>query len=179
MRRLVLLCVTPHSLPQPKNNGTCDVNIVLTVELTDDEVSSIVLDPKEYAESKWVDLDELITGYYHPAIQYSARSLKAHQTMQALRAAVSSNSSDSDVAALARNLVEISAGVCACGQFFHACMRAEACFQCANAFTRLLDTSPELKFGHTRSDPACGKSEYVVKSAVHPGYAGQVTTFRN
>jgi len=63
----------------PKNNGTCDVNIVLTVELTDAEISTIVLDPKEYAESKWVDEDELIRGNYHPALQYSARSLQAHK----------------------------------------------------------------------------------------------------
>jgi hypothetical protein len=34
----------------------CDVNIVLTVELTDEEISSIVLDPKEYVESKWIGI---------------------------------------------------------------------------------------------------------------------------
>ena len=32
----------------------CDVNIVLTVELTDEEISNIVLDPKEYVTSKWI-----------------------------------------------------------------------------------------------------------------------------
>mmetsp|Transcript_60921 Transcript_60921/g.89321 ORF Transcript_60921/g.89321 Transcript_60921/m.89321 type:complete len:235 (-) Transcript_60921:82-786(-) len=94
---------------EPKNNGTCDVNIVLTVELNDDEISSIVLDEKEYAESKWIEIDELITGAYHPALQYSARSLQAHKTLVALRTAVTAGSSDADVAALARLLVEHSA----------------------------------------------------------------------
>jgi len=96
---------------EPRNHGTCDVNIVLTVELTDDEISRITLDAKEYAGSKWVELDEIIDGVeYHPALRYSARSLKAHRTMLALRAAVAAGSSDADVAAIARNLVEDSKG---------------------------------------------------------------------
>jgi len=121
---------------EPKNNGTCDVNIVLTVELTDEEISNIVLDPKEYVTSKWIELDELLGGGYHPALQYSARSLKVHRTMQALKRAVAEGKGDADLAALSRELVALSA------------------------------------------EPPCGTAAYVVKSDLHPGYAGAVSTSR-
>ena len=45
---------------EPANHGTCDVNIVLTVELTDAEIGNMSMDPKEYVDSKWVQLDEII-----------------------------------------------------------------------------------------------------------------------
>ncbi|EKX43055.1 hypothetical protein GUITHDRAFT_54381, partial [Guillardia theta CCMP2712] len=70
---------------QPKSNGTCDVNIVLTVELTQEEISNIVLDPNEYNDCTWVTAQALLAGDYHPALQYSARALLAANKLAEIR----------------------------------------------------------------------------------------------
>ena len=36
----------------PKENGTTDSQVVLSLQLREDEVGKVVLDPKEYTDSK-------------------------------------------------------------------------------------------------------------------------------
>jgi len=93
---------------EPKANGTCDVNIVLTVQLSEEEASQIVLDPKEYTDSKWVAPEEMLEGSYHPALQCSVRSLLSAAKLSALQNAVGSGAEDRVVAALAKDLVGIA-----------------------------------------------------------------------
>jgi len=84
------------------------VSIVLTVQLSDEEASQIVLDPKEYTDSKWVAPEEMLEGSYHPALQCSVRSLLSAAKLSALQNAVGSGAEDRVVAALAKDLVGIA-----------------------------------------------------------------------
>jgi hypothetical protein len=67
----------------PKENGTCDIQVVMSLALTDEEANRIVLDPKEYEGSKWELIDSIISNeaasLYHPALRFACRSLKARE----------------------------------------------------------------------------------------------------
>jgi len=39
---------------EPKTNGTCDISVVVTMELTEEEVKQIKADGKEYEAHDWV-----------------------------------------------------------------------------------------------------------------------------
>jgi hypothetical protein len=88
--------------------GTCDINVVLTVQLSDEEVKLVVLDKNEYSDSKWISTDELLSGDYHPALKVSARALLARSKLDELQSAVGTGAGDSEVAALARQLCALS-----------------------------------------------------------------------
>lgn len=92
----------------PQDHGTCDINVVLTAELTDVEVESIKFDPQEYGDMKWVTADEIFAGCYHPAVQYSCRSLLAHKKLVEMQACVASDGGDAEMAALAREYCLLS-----------------------------------------------------------------------
>jgi len=93
---------------EPKTNGTCDVNIVLTVQLADEEASTIVLDPKEYTDSKWVAPEEILEQAYHPALQCSVRSLLSAAKLSEMQQAVARGAAAEEVAALAKQLVTLT-----------------------------------------------------------------------
>eukprot|EP00281_Chroomonas_sp_CCMP1168_P035394 CAMPEP_0206242722 /NCGR_PEP_ID=MMETSP0047_2-20121206/17212_1 /ASSEMBLY_ACC=CAM_ASM_000192 /TAXON_ID=195065 /ORGANISM="Chroomonas mesostigmatica_cf, Strain CCMP1168" /LENGTH=225 /DNA_ID=CAMNT_0053667767 /DNA_START=101 /DNA_END=774 /DNA_ORIENTATION=+ len=85
---------------EPKDHGTCDINVVLTAELSDAEVAAIKFDPKEYGDMKWVTPEEILAGKYHPAVQYSCRCLLAHQKLKEMQAC--GGGDDAKLAGLAR-----------------------------------------------------------------------------
>ncbi|KAJ1486670.1 hypothetical protein T484DRAFT_1943073 [Baffinella frigidus] len=93
----------------PQNHGTCDINLVLTVELTAEEADGLKLDAQEYHESKWTSAREVEEGDYHPALRYSAKSLRTHMKLKDLRAATDAGGDDAAVAALAREYVALLA----------------------------------------------------------------------
>lgn len=91
--------------------GTCDINVVLTLQLSEEEASKVVLDAAEYSDSKWVHASELREGssIYHPALVHSARALAASSAARVLRNAVAAGGTDADIAALARELCALTA----------------------------------------------------------------------
>jgi hypothetical protein len=93
-----------HNLPA----GTCDINVVLTVELSDEEAKKVVLDANEYSDSKWISQEEMQIGDYHPALKVSARALSAQAKLAELHRAVSAGSGDAHVAHLARELCALT-----------------------------------------------------------------------
>ena len=55
---------------EPKNHGTADIDAVVTIELSDDEVARIHHDAKEYEDRAWVAAEEIVSsGRYHPALR--------------------------------------------------------------------------------------------------------------
>uniref|UniRef100_A0A6U0IU65 Nudix hydrolase domain-containing protein n=1 Tax=Minutocellus polymorphus TaxID=265543 RepID=A0A6U0IU65_9STRA len=94
--------VWAYRLQAPQDNGTADISTIHALYLTEEEEKNGVrsLDPDEYAESKWWNIDEVIsqTVRFHPCLISSLKSLKARQALHALEKATddgSGNDADS------------------------------------------------------------------------------------
>lgn len=81
----------------PTENGTADLSTIHTVHLTKEEEEMGVpsLDPKEYHESKWWDIEELLSqdDRFHPCLLSSIKTLKAKWALNALEIATEENMS--------------------------------------------------------------------------------------
>ena len=84
----------------PEAHGTTDSQVVLSLRLTEEEVTKVVLDPKEYTDAKWLPPAEILGGHFHPALKYAVASLLAAQKLAELRAAAPGD--DATLARLAR-----------------------------------------------------------------------------
>jgi len=91
----------------PEAHGTTDSQVVLSLRLTEEEVTKVVLDPKEYTDAKWLPPAEILGGHFHPALKYAVGALLAGQKLAELRAAAAA--APADDAALARLAREFSA----------------------------------------------------------------------
>ena len=97
----------------PRENGTADISTVHTLRLTAEEADAVQLDPDEYVESRWIALDEILAGDFHPALKQAAADLQAMRAFRRLQAAVATDGTDAEVAAAARALVNHhGAGTC-------------------------------------------------------------------
>jgi 8-oxo-dGTP pyrophosphatase MutT (NUDIX family) len=95
----------------PKENGTCDSQVVLSLQLTEAEVEKVVLDPKEYESSQWIEPKAVITGDFHPALRFAVQSLLGARKLNELQAAIATQAdNDVEIARLARELVELTSG---------------------------------------------------------------------
>ena len=93
----------------PKENGTTDSQVVLSLQLRDDEVAKVVLDPKEYSDSQWMTPDDILSGSFHPALQFAVHSLLTRRKLRALQDAVGNKPQDDTlIAALAKEFVAAS-----------------------------------------------------------------------
>lgn len=92
----------------PATNGTCDVQLVFSTQLTADEANRVSLDAQEYTTSDWLPIDAVATGDFHPALSHACRELIARGVEERLRAAATlppSADADAQLATLARELV--------------------------------------------------------------------------
>ena len=93
---------------EPKDNGTADISTIHAIFLTKEEEGRGVpaLDPDEYSESKWWNIDEVIgkTERFHPCLISSLQSLKAKVTLHALERATKDDGKDMED--IARKAVE-------------------------------------------------------------------------
>ena len=89
--------------------------MVLSLRLTEQEVEKVVLDPKEYETSQWVEPALILEGEYHPALKFAVQSLLGSTKLHELTAAVQMHpSNDVEVARLARELVALTTSDHAC-----------------------------------------------------------------
>jgi ADP-ribose pyrophosphatase YjhB (NUDIX family) len=89
----------------PASNGTCDVNVVMTATLTEDEVKRMKKCDLEYVEQRFWELEEVLEGAgkgFPMPIVNSTRRLLFCEAEDELFAAVRQGKSDAEVAALAR-----------------------------------------------------------------------------
>jgi hypothetical protein len=122
---------------QPQNHGTCDINIVLTAQLTDEEAARIKLDDKEYADMTWISAADLMHGNYHPSLKHSARNLVAHNKMAEMEARIKEGAGDADIAALARELYQLKQAVPEAGVSEYKCVSEERQYECAVTLERM------------------------------------------
>jgi len=96
----------------PKENGTTDSQVVLSLRLTESEVEKVVLDPKEYETSAWVEPAAILAGSYHPALQFAVKSLLARLKLEELAAVVAAHPANDvlscdAIAKAARELIDV------------------------------------------------------------------------
>ena len=75
---------------EPATNGTADISTVHALVLTEEEEAlEIALDPDEYHEAKWMDMDEVLAGVdrFHPCLRQAIKDLKVRRALDALMAA--------------------------------------------------------------------------------------------
>lgn len=92
----------------PAENGTADTSTIHVLSLLADEeklLSSARMDENEYADARWVDIDTIADGEYHPALKQAVADLMARRAFQHLGYGVISHAGDSVVASFARQLV--------------------------------------------------------------------------
>ena len=99
-------------------NGTTDSQVVLSLRLTDAEVDRVVLDPKEYETSQWMEPEAILAGNFHPALKFAVHSLLGVQKLSALRSAVESAADDAAIAGLAREFCALSASPPECANTY-------------------------------------------------------------
>lgn len=87
----------------PTENGTADLSTIHAVRLTKEEEERGVpsLDPKEYHESKWWEIEDLLSNgnsdRFHPCLLSSIRALKAKWALESLEMATEKhNASEND-----------------------------------------------------------------------------------
>eukprot|EP00613_Pedinella_sp_CCMP2098_P052155 CAMPEP_0171883920 /NCGR_PEP_ID=MMETSP0992-20121227/40449_1 /TAXON_ID=483369 /ORGANISM="non described non described, Strain CCMP2098" /LENGTH=295 /DNA_ID=CAMNT_0012510193 /DNA_START=57 /DNA_END=940 /DNA_ORIENTATION=- len=71
----------------PSTNGTADISTVHTLQLTPEEEGTITMDPREYSESRYFTLEEILVGDFHPCLQQSVRDLHKRRALDTLVAA--------------------------------------------------------------------------------------------
>lgn len=122
---------TVRSQQLPKENGTTDSQVVLSLQLTEAEVDKVILDPKEYSDSQWLEPETILSGHYHPALQFAVKSLLGTRTLRQLQQAVAEKSdNDVEIAALARELVRLTAERPADGESAYRVVSEELHYEC-------------------------------------------------
>ena len=91
---------------EPKNHGTTDVQFCLRLQLqSEDEVKKVVLDEKEYCDSKWVDPSEILEGNYHPALRFAVANMIATDAFVALDECEGRGGDDAEIAKLTKDFL--------------------------------------------------------------------------
>lgn len=87
----------------PTGNGTCDLGVVMTAALTEEEISRWKICELEYVEQKFCNVADVIADDTLPAaIRNSAKKMVFCEREDAVFEAVRADKSDAEIAALAR-----------------------------------------------------------------------------
>ena len=82
---------------------------MLSLQLTEEEVDKVVLDPNEYEASQWLEPEAILDGSFHPALQFAVQSLLGTRALAKLQQAVQEKpDNDVEIAALARELIGLT-----------------------------------------------------------------------
>lgn len=64
----------------PQTNGTADISVVVTMELTESEVAALV--PDEFEVREWIPVYDILAGDFHPALK---RAVQDYVQLQKLK----------------------------------------------------------------------------------------------
>ncbi|KAJ9533666.1 hypothetical protein QJQ45_026763 [Haematococcus lacustris] len=107
-----------------RGNGTADIAVVFSVDVTPQEKADIRLDMNEYETFCWCDVQEVIdNAMYHPALRRAALHLQMRDKWDSMAAAVSAppgtaqqgdaEGQDARIAGFARELIALQAAALA------------------------------------------------------------------
>lgn len=91
-------------LQEPSKNGTCDINTVMTVKLTDEEISKLKYSEKEYSEFKLWEREQILDGDFHQALKDSVLSIIMNEKLEKLKESVLQNKDDIYISKLAKDI---------------------------------------------------------------------------
>ena len=91
-------------LQKPSNNGTCDINTVMTVKLTDDEISNLKYCKNEYSEFKFWKREQILNSNFHQALKDSISSIIVNEKLDKLKDSVLQNKDDTYISKLAKDI---------------------------------------------------------------------------
>ena len=83
----------------PRHNGTADISVVSSMEVTDDEAALIATNTDE--ERQWVTAEHILSSAYHPALKRGVRDWQLWRIYAALDEAVKDGADQSRVSDLA------------------------------------------------------------------------------
>ena len=82
--------VWQYRAQEPKESGTADISTVHMLQLKPEEEQRAQLNGKEYSASRFVALEEVLSGNYHPCLKQAVRDLRKQRALASLCAAVES-----------------------------------------------------------------------------------------
>lgn len=89
----------------PEGNGTADIAVIMTAELTDEEVGAMNMCSAEYHEFGWFEPEALLADEtLHPVVRNGVKELVNKGVKDALHRAATEGGSDAEIAALVRKL---------------------------------------------------------------------------
>ena len=80
---------------EPRHNGTADISVVSSLEVTEEEKAAIEHNTDE--ERQWVTAEHILESAYHPALQRGLRDWQLWRLYAALDEAVESAAAESEV----------------------------------------------------------------------------------
>uniref|UniRef100_A0A7S3EWQ6 Nudix hydrolase domain-containing protein n=1 Tax=Haptolina ericina TaxID=156174 RepID=A0A7S3EWQ6_9EUKA len=121
---------------EPMEHGTTDSQVVLSLQLAPEEVSKVVLDPKEYLDSQWLPPSEILEGHFHPALKFAVQSLLTRRKLKELQTAVATvTDDDALIAKLAREFVAASTQQPPSGESDYKVIAPELQYECGVSVT--------------------------------------------
>ena len=89
----------------PEGNGTADIGVIMTAQLTEEEIASMNMCSQEYHEFAWFEPEALVADEsLHPVVRNGVNHLLKKRIKDALHEAVTAGGSDAEIAALVRKL---------------------------------------------------------------------------
>jgi hypothetical protein len=73
----------------PETNGTADISTVHSLQLTAEEEGTVTMDPREYSDSRYFTLNEILDGDFHPCLKQAVRDLRKRSALDELLGAAS------------------------------------------------------------------------------------------
>ena len=93
---------------EPCGNGTADINVIMTAEITDEEKASMVMCNEEYETWGWFQPEELLSEgseiKLHPVLRRGLTELVNNHIKQELHRKVCEGGTDAEIAALVRKI---------------------------------------------------------------------------
>jgi glutamine synthetase len=102
---------------EPKENGTADISIVLTITLTKEEEKEIYMDTKEYSNKMWIKPEQIIKEsfelqkeiiHFHPALIRATKDLLSMKEWKKLEFSIfDENIPDIEIRKLLKKFIQL------------------------------------------------------------------------
>uniref|UniRef100_A0A7S2S124 Nudix hydrolase domain-containing protein n=1 Tax=Rhizochromulina marina TaxID=1034831 RepID=A0A7S2S124_9STRA len=89
----------------PVENGTADTSTIHVLVLREGEGTAVKLDEAEYRDARFVPLDEVLSGDFHPALQRAVLEFRRTRALSALTESVHHGASEAQVLDASRAFV--------------------------------------------------------------------------
>jgi len=101
--------IWPTRAQEPKNAGTADLTVILTIQFTEQEVAAIKLDNNEYSEARWISKSDILSSNFHTAYKQGVKDLMCWELWSQIKHDASSqNIEDAKIIQKVKEIIAIS-----------------------------------------------------------------------